>query len=197
MLISLTLIGFTAAFGLYCHCQWAKTHKMLEAYDVLLRNGWRHALITGGWIHPLMKDRQWNVYSTQEALEVTAKSTWAMREITEAERNQSATYREEQLAFKVKKLQRELRGQQEAAREKNIALDALYYVWCSGGCKGGTRRWLPKDVSEETVVAEFRPLRRDSLCPAGATLVSTMPAPSGFCREAGCENILHNGKHHS
>ncbi len=27
--------------------------------------------------------------------------------------------------------------------------------------------------------AEFRPLRRDSLCPSGASLVSTMPAPSG------------------
>lgn len=26
---------------------------------------------------------------------------------------------------------------------------------------------------------ESRPLRRDSLCPAGATLVSTMPTPSG------------------
>ena len=40
--------------------------------------------------------------------------------------------------------------------------------------------------------AEFRPLGRDSLCPSGAAFVSTMPAPSGFPREAGCEkNKLH------
>lgn len=31
----------------------------------------------------------------------------------------------------------------------------------------------------DDAVAEFRPLRRDSLCPSGASLVSTMPAPSG------------------
>lgn len=30
--------------------------------------------------------------------------------------------------------------------------------------------------------SEFRPLRRDSLCPSGAALVSTMPAPSGNFR---------------
>lgn len=31
---------------------------------------------------------------------------------------------------------------------------------------------------------------RDSLCPAGAALVSTMPAPSGFLDGAGCEKIV-------
>lgn len=39
------------------------------------------------------------------------------------------------------------------------------------------------------VSKEFRPLGRDSLCPSGAAFVSTMPAPSGFPREAGCEKI--------
>ena len=152
MLTSLTLIGFTAAFGLYCHCQWAKTQKKLEAYDFLLRNGWRHALSVGGWIHPLMKDRQWSVYSTQEALEVTAKSTWAMREITEAERNQSATYREEQLREKNKRLINELARKDEALRKKRIQLDAMNWVWCSGGCRGGVRRFVPGEVNEQTVL---------------------------------------------
>ena len=36
--------------------------------------------------------------------------------------------------------------------------------------------------------SEFRPLRRDSLCPAGAAFVSTMPAPSGFPKWDCCEN---------
>jgi len=31
---------------------------------------------------------------------------------------------------------------------------------------------------------------RDSLCPAGAAFVSTMPAPSGFLDGAGCEKIV-------
>lgn len=31
---------------------------------------------------------------------------------------------------------------------------------------------------------------RDSLCPSGAALVSTMPAPSGFLDGAGCEKIV-------
>lgn len=37
------------------------------------------------------------------------------------------------------------------------------------------------------LLAEFRPPGRDSLCPSGASLVSTMAAPSGFCRGSGCE----------
>ena len=39
------------------------------------------------------------------------------------------------------------------------------------------RDWRVFFVSGQ--MAEFRPLRRDSLCPSGASLVSTMPAPSG------------------
>ena len=51
-----------------------------------------------------------------------------------------------------------------------------------------------KLTHEERVLAlaylsEFRPLRRDSLCPSGATLVSTMPAPSGFLGWATGEKI--------
>lgn len=34
-------------------------------------------------------------------------------------------------------------------------------------------------AEQSTIPAEFRPLRRDSLCPSGAAFVSTMPAPSG------------------
>lgn len=38
--------------------------------------------------------------------------------------------------------------------------------------------------------SEFRPLRRDSLCPSGAAFVSTMPAPSSFCGGACCEILF-------
>ena len=43
--------------------------------------------------------------------------------------------------------------------------------------------WIEPDKTD------FRPLGRDSLCPAGASFVSTMPAPLGFCEEAGCGKV--------
>ena len=42
-----------------------------------------------------------------------------------------------------------------------------------------TYRGKCKEMAEAAAAEEFRPLRRDSLCPSGAAFVSTMPAPSG------------------
>jgi hypothetical protein len=57
------------------------------------------------------------------------------------------------LAEQVQKLRREVtiaKGNNEA---RNRELDALHYVWCSGGCEGGTHRYegQPDDVTEEVV----------------------------------------------
>ena len=38
-------------------------------------------------------------------------------------------------------LREELRRAQVALHEKNLALDAAYYVWCDGGCHTGILRW--------------------------------------------------------
>ena len=46
-----------------------------------------------------------------------------------------------------------------------------------------------ESVRRKLINSGFRPLRRDSLCPSGATLVSTMPAPSGFLGWATGEKI--------
>jgi hypothetical protein len=147
-----TLIGI-GVWLVYFIYKWLKAERELNTYKHLLQNGWRHPLSVDGWVHPLVKDRQWPVCSTQEALEITAASNWTMHEIEEAQRNQSATHREEQLAFKNQCLKSEIHRQNEAQRQKNIALDAMYYVWCSGGCDSGARRWLPNDVNEEIVKA--------------------------------------------
>ena len=51
---------------------------------------------------------------------------------------------------------------QETLREKNLSLDALHFVWCSGGCSSGVHRYTKKELTEEIVrraEAEVRRLR--------------------------------------
>jgi hypothetical protein len=45
----------------------------------------------------------------------------------------------------------QLKQHNEALRAKNRALDALHYVWCSGGCESGTHRYIDEKVTEEIV----------------------------------------------
>lgn len=40
---------------------------------------------------------------------------------------------------------------QESLQEKNKELDAMYYVWCSGGCGGGVARYGTKKPTAEQV----------------------------------------------
>lgn len=50
----------------------------------------------------------------------------------------------------------ELKHLQECLRRKNRELDALHYVWCSGGCKGGTHRYTDQPVTAELVAEAIR-----------------------------------------
>lgn len=53
---------------------------------------------------------------------------------------------------RVANQQHELANLQEAQRAKNLALDALHWVWCDGGCGGGVHRWdHSAEVTEEVV----------------------------------------------
>lgn len=54
----------------------------------------------------------------------------------------------------------ELRRFNECLREKNVALDALHYVWCDGGCRDGVHRWTEGEITEEIVLAAERNARR-------------------------------------
>lgn len=54
----------------------------------------------------------------------------------------------------------EIRRLQVCLEEKNRALDALHYVWCSGGCKSGTHRWTEQSITESVVEEAERNTRR-------------------------------------
>lgn len=55
--------------------------------------------------------------------------------------------RREELA----EVKRQLKDAVRNNRERNLELDALHYVWCDGGCKGGVHRWSDGEVTEELV----------------------------------------------
>lgn len=40
--------------------------------------------------------------------------------------------------------------------KKNRELDALHYVWCSGGCEGGVHRHFDKELTAKTVASAVR-----------------------------------------
>jgi hypothetical protein len=59
------------------------------------------------------------------------------------------------------KLRRQIRIQQESLEKKNRALDALHYVWCSGGCTTGVHRHGdPDEITEELVLEAERNTKR-------------------------------------
>lgn len=57
------------------------------------------------------------------------------------------------LAEQVQNLRHEVTNAKGNNETRNRELDALHYVWCSGGCEGGTHRYggKPDDVTEEVV----------------------------------------------
>lgn len=44
--------------------------------------------------------------------------------------------------------------------ERNIELDALHFVWCDGGCKGGVHRYNHGELTEDIVIAAERNAKR-------------------------------------
>jgi len=59
----------------------------------------------------------------------------------------------ERLKLEILRLERDLHAQ-------NIKLDALHWVWCSGGCQGGTNRWVPGELTEEMLKTAEYAVRR-------------------------------------
>lgn len=57
------------------------------------------------------------------------------------------------LKEKIERLKAEVKQLNECLRRKNIALDAMHWVWCSGGCNGGVNRYIPEELTEEMVLA--------------------------------------------
>ncbi len=60
----------------------------------------------------------------------------------------------------VTELKAEITRLNEVLRRKNRMLDALKYVWCSGGCHGGVNRYSGERLTEDLVrLAEANTLR--------------------------------------
>jgi hypothetical protein len=51
---------------------------------------------------------------------------------------------------------REVQYLQMTLRHKNLALDALHYVWCSGGCPGGVHRFGEHPPLTQEIVDEAK-----------------------------------------
>jgi hypothetical protein len=54
------------------------------------------------------------------------------------------------------RLREELQQLNMVLARKNRELDALHYVWCSGGCDGGVNRFMPGQLTEDVVIAAER-----------------------------------------
>jgi len=55
------------------------------------------------------------------------------------------------LEFKLRDQKRQIMNMQLVLENKNKALDAMGYVWCSGGCEGGIYRYTEKKLTEDIV----------------------------------------------
>jgi hypothetical protein len=67
----------------------------------------------------------------------------------------------QELEEKIKSQKRELTLKDEALRRRSIAVDAMYWVWCDGGCYGGVNRHeLVSPLTEEIVQAAENNTRR-------------------------------------
>lgn len=51
----------------------------------------------------------------------------------------------------IARLRDEVTYLNQCLRNKNLALDALHYIWCDGGCKSGLHRWEDGEITEELV----------------------------------------------
>lgn len=63
-------------------------------------------------------------------------------------------------AERIVDYRRQMKHLNETLREKNRDLDALHYVWCSGGCTGGAHRWSENNITGAKLRRAERLLRR-------------------------------------
>lgn len=64
------------------------------------------------------------------------------------------------LRAEVARLKQEIHYKNLALQEKNLALDALHFVWCDGACPSGVHRYTDETFTEDVVLqAEYQALR--------------------------------------
>jgi hypothetical protein len=65
--------------------------------------------------------------------------------------------------LQIARLRAEIRQMQIAAEARNRQLDAMHYVWCTGGCEGGVHRFDgkgPAGITQEIVDEAVRNTER-------------------------------------
>lgn len=62
----------------------------------------------------------------------------------------------EELRSKVRELRALVREREDQLAEKNRELDALHYVWCDGGCRGGAHRYAEDSLTLDIVARAIR-----------------------------------------
>ena len=60
----------------------------------------------------------------------------------------------------IKNLRREISRLNDVLHRKNLELDSLHFVWCSGGCGGGVHRWDESELTAEIVFEAIRNTER-------------------------------------
>ena len=65
-----------------------------------------------------------------------------------------------ELEAENRELRRQITIKDASLERKNRELDALHFVWCSGGCEGGVHRWQDVPLTEDIVVEAERNTRR-------------------------------------
>jgi len=87
----------------------------------------------------------------------------------------------QQYREKIEHLKREIHFKNETLHEKNLALDALHYVWCNGHCPGGVHRYTDETFTEEVVLqAEYQAKRLRSKYNTMVWAIENWPKGPGF-----------------
>lgn len=60
----------------------------------------------------------------------------------------------------IDRLKKEITDKNESLRKKNLELDSMHYVWCTGGCLDGTHRWDGGKLTREVLEKARRNVHR-------------------------------------
>lgn len=116
----------------------------------------RHACVDRAYAEQLMDDGEQVAplirLADHERLQAEAERLQAVHAADKA--------RIEELEIKISRLKRELTNQNHALRQRNIALDALHYVWCSGGCQTGMHRFDGGSLTEGVLLQAESAVKR-------------------------------------
>ncbi len=63
----------------------------------------------------------------------------------------------------IDRLKRIIAEKDRLLHEKNLELDAMHYIWCSGGCIDGAHRWDGGELTRETLARARRAVHRMGL----------------------------------